>query len=300
MADKKRGGNGKTPARKRRRGLGALGVDALLSSTRPVSPDDAGDGLHIRRLALSDVHPGKHQPRRRMDDTALNELAASIKNQGLIQPIVVKPDGDEKFELVAGERRWRAAQIAGLDRIPAIVRDLDENAAAACALIENIQREDLNPLEQAAAMQRLVANFGLTHEQLAQMLGCSRPAVSNLIRLLDLDHAVREMLADGRLNMGQARSLLGIEKSRQAAVALSVAARNLTARQTENYVQSLRKDRPKQRSVPAEITQLQQQLSERLTTPVTIEYKASGKGKVIIHYANLDVLDGILKKIQEP
>lgn len=297
--------------KKKRKGLGALGVDALLSSTQPVALGETktDDNLRLEQIAVGDIRPGKYQPRRQIAEDALAELANSIQSQGLIQPIVVRPKDASGFELIAGERRWRAAQIAGLTEIPAIVRDTDETAAAACALIENIQREDLNPLEEATAMQQLIARFDLTHDALAQTLGRSRAAVTNILRLLKLAPQVRDLLADHKLEMGHARALLSLDKATQPDVAMLVIQMQMTVRETEDYIAQLlstnskgggkrKGNKRKLAELSAEIKQLQQELSEKIGTAVTIQHQRSGKGKLIIHYGNLDILDGVLKRVK--
>lgn len=305
-------GAGKGAHKGKRRGLGSLGVDVLLTSSRAVGveagAEAAGGDPQLHRIALDDIRPGRHQPRRRMDDDALRELADSIKSQGMIQPVVVRADAERpgRYELVAGERRWRAARLAGLERVPALVRSLDENDAAAIALIENIQREDLNPLEEASAIQQLIVKFGLTHEQAAHAIGRSRPAVSNLLRLLNLNPEVRDWLEQRRFEMGHARTLLQLEKKHQADAARMVIERNMTVRDAEHYVETLlKKDagaaakrRPRKRT-PPEIASLERELSERLGAAVSVHYNTrSGKGKLLIHYASLGELDGILEKIR--
>lgn len=293
-------------AKKKRPGLGALGVDALLSSTQEVPLEPVSSRHRLQNIALKDIVPSKYQPRQHIDQQALQELAESLKSQGLIQPVVVRPSGDSgsKFELIAGERRWRAAGLADLESIPAIVRDLDENAAAVCALIENIQREDLNPLEEAAAMQKLITHFDLTHDQLAETLGRSRPAITNTLRLLKLDERVAEMVSKGLIEMGHARTIVALNQEDQLTVALEVSQKAMTVRQTEDYVANLQgrsgKKAPQHTTATTspELKQLQRELSEKLHTTVTIEHKKSGNGKVRIDYANLDVLEGILSKIR--
>jgi len=305
-------GTSKGASRNKRRGLGSLGVDVLLTSSRAVGiaggAEAAAGDPQLHRIPLEDLRPGRHQPRRRMDDDALRELADSIKSQGMIQPVVVRADADRpgRYELVAGERRWRAAHLAGLARVPALVRSLDENDAAAIALIENIQREDLNPLEEASAIQQLIVKFGLTHEQAAHAIGRSRPAVSNLLRLLNLNPEVRDWLEQRRFEMGHARTLLQLDKKHQADAARMVIERNMTVRDAEHYVETLlKKDagagakrRPRKRT-PPEIASLERELSERLGAPVSVQYNTrSGKGKLLIHYTSLAELDGILEKIR--
>lgn len=278
----------------------------LLTSSRAVAVgDDDGDDGRLQQIALDDVRPGRHQPRQNIDEKTLRELAESIKSQGLIQPVIVRRDaGDAGYELIAGERRWRAARIAGLERIPALVRTLDENDAAAIALIENIQREDLNPLEEASAIQQLIVQFDLTHEQVAGAIGRSRPAVSNLLRLLELSPEVRDWLAHGRFEMGHARTLLQLEKARQADAARVMIEHRMSVREAERYVAALRKKNgggggAKRDRKPPEIASLERELCERLGTEVQVRHApGSGKGKLLIHYGNLDELEGILAKIQ--
>ena len=294
-------------AKGKRRGLGTLGVDVLLTSARAVAvEEETGDG-ELQQIRLDDIHPGRHQPRRRMDEETLRELAESIKSQGLIQPVIVRRDAAaDGYELIAGERRWRAARMAGLSRIPALVRSLDENDAAAIALIENIQREDLNPLEEASAIQQLIVQFDLTHEQAANAIGRSRPAVSNLLRLLELSPEVRDWLARRRFDMGHARTLLQLEKAHQANAARALIERRMSVREAERYVAALLKKNgdagagtaKRARKAP-EIASLERELSERLGTEVQVRHASgSGKGKLLIHYANLDELEGILEKIR--
>ena len=305
MADNKHGG--KRKGKGKRRGLGALGVDVLLTSARPVPVDAGANDTQLHQIPLDHIRPGRHQPRKRMDEDALRELAGSIKSQGLIQPVVVRADADkpEHYELVAGERRWRAARLAGLEHIPALVRSLDENDAAAIALIENIQREDLNPLEEASAIQQLIIKFDLTHEQAAGAIGRSRPAVSNLLRLLHLSPEVRDWLEQRRFEMGHARTLLQLGKERQADAARTIIERKMTVREAEHHVETLlKKDgaaakKHRRKKTPPEITSLERELSEILGASVSVQYNTrSGGGKLLIHYASLGELDGILDKIR--
>ncbi len=292
--------------RGKRRGLGALGVDVLLTSSRAVAVGGDGD-VQLRQIRLDDIRPGHHQPRRRIDEDTLRELAESIKSQGLIQPVIVRGDANDagRYELIAGERRWRAARIAGLARIPALVRSLDENDAAAIALIENIQREDLNPLEEASAIQQLIVQFELTHEQAASAIGRSRPAVSNLLRLLELSPEVRDWLAQRRFEMGHARTLLQLEKERQVDAARAIIEQQMSVREAERYVAaSLKKNgasagAERRKRKPPEIASLERELSERLGAAVDVRHSAaSGKGKLLIYYSDLDELEGILEKIR--
>lgn len=285
---------------RKKTGLGR-GLDALLSGAR--GDPGEGDGAVLRELPVERIGRGPYQPRLNMQPEALQELADSIRVQGLVQPVLVRPVGDG-YELIAGERRWRAAQMAGLHEIPAIVRDVPDQAAAAMALIENIQREQLNPLEESVALQRLVTEFGLTHQQVAESVGRSRAGVSNLLRLQELEDAVKALLDEGGLEMGHARALLALEGAQQIELARLVAARGLSVRETERLVkQRLRQieagetsPRPPQRR-SVEVERLETTVSERLGARVNIQYDARGRGRLVIHYNSLDELDGILEHI---
>jgi ParB family chromosome partitioning protein len=236
-----------------------------------------------------------------MDATALEELAASIRVHGVMQPIVIRPIGGERFEIVAGERRWRASQQAGLDRIPAMVRELPDEAAIAMALIENIQREDLNPIEEAVALQRLQQEFELTQQQVADAVGKSRVTISNLLRLIALPEEIKTLLAHGDLEMGHARALLGLPAEQQTEGARHVVARGLTVRQTEALVRQWlnSKDKPAAvAKVDPDITRLEQRLAERLGSPVQIKHGQKGKGQLVISYSSLDELQGVLAHIR--
>jgi len=281
------------------------GLDALLSGDaggqRPDTAAEQGE------LAIVDVVRGRYQPRREFAEDALQELAASIKAQGLMQPIVVRPRPQGGYELIAGERRWRAAQMAGLVRIPAVIKDVSDEQASAMALIENIQREDLNPLEEAFALQRLKDEFELTQQQVADAVGKSRVAVTNLLRLLNLSPPVRDMLQTGALEMGHARALLSLTSIEQERLALDVATRQLSVRQTEALVRQ-RLERlaggngagraPPRPLRDPDTARLEQELSERIGAPVRIAHTASGRGQVVIDYTTLDELQGILKHLR--
>jgi ParB family chromosome partitioning protein len=299
----------------KKRGLGR-GLDALLGGGLGGGLD-AGVGIGqvhaipptvpehgLRKLPLDKIRPSRYQPRTEIRPEALEELARSISAQGVVQPIVVRSlRGSDGFELIAGERRWRAAQMAGLDQIPAVVRDVPDQTALAIALIENIQREDLNPLEEAAALQRLVEEFDLTHEEAAQAVGRSRAAVSNLLRLLELHPDVKRLMEADQLEMGHARALLGLkEPAQQRAIAQKVVAKGLSVRETEALVRRLQAEpadgQPEKRPDP-DILRLEEDLSQRLGTMVRFQQGAKGKGgKLVIHYNNLDELDGILMRIR--
>jgi len=303
----------------KKKGLGR-GLDALLGSAREdaaqASPSDnaaAGAdaltrptaGESVRELPLDQIQRGRFQPRRDFDEDRLRELADSIAAQGVIQPIVVRPAGPARYEIVAGERRWRASQLAGLERIPVVVREVGEQAALAIALIENIQRDDLNPLEEAGALRRLLDDFGLSHLQVAEAVGKSRSTVTNLLRLLELEDAVKGLLDDGRLEMGHARALLGLRGQPQLDAAQEVVRRGLSVRETERLVRRYQAeegdDKPVTPAAPAadpNIRRLQDDLAERLGARVAIQHAAKGTGRLVINYNSLDELDGILAHIQ--
>lgn len=288
----------------KRRGLGR-GLDALLSSS-PVSelaPGERATGEQLRSLPVDLIRPGRYQPRKDMRDDTLGELADSIRSQGLVQPILVRPVADGKhFEIIAGERRWRAAQMAGLQDVSCVVRPIADSEAIAMALIENIQREDLNPLEEAQALDRLIREFDMTHQKAADAVGRSRAAVSNLIRLLDLGAPVRTLVAERRLDMGHARALLGLTtQHQQNEVGALVASKGLSVRETEALVRRLLAkpddDRMPPRKDP-DIQRLETELSEKLGASVSVRSGAKGKGKLIISYNSNDELEGILDHIQ--
>ena len=251
----------------------------------------------LRKLPVEFMQPGQYQPRKIMTDDALEELASSIKAQGIIQPIVVREIGKDKYEIIAGERRWRASQIAELDVIPCLVKDIPDEAAIAMALIENIQREDLNAMEEAIALQRLMQEFNLTHQQTADAVGKSRTTVTNLLRLLSLTEVCRTMLERGDLEMGHARALLSLTSDEQTSIARTVVAKGLTVRDTEklvrNQASSIRvKSKIKQ---DPHLDQLERQISDKLGAPIKIQHSSKGKGKLVIQYNSLDELDGVLK-----
>ena len=282
----------------KRRGLGR-GLDVLLSGAAPAG----GDGESLRLLPIDLVKPGRFQPRQDMREDTLKELADSIRAQGVVQPIVVRPLGDgEQFEIIAGERRWRAAQMAGLQEIASVVRQIPDHAAIALALIENIQREDLNPLEEARALDRLIREFDMTHQQAAEAVGRSRAAVSNLLRLLELGAKLRKLLECRELDMGHARALLGLPTQRQQTeVGVLVAKKGLSVRETEALVRSLlsggKKEHKAVRKNP-DIARLEKELGEKLGAKVSLSHGAKGKGKLVISYNSLDELEGILGHIK--
>lgn len=277
------------------------GLDALLSGSAVATAP--GEEREVRELPVDLIQRSRFQPRRRLDPDALEELARSIRARGVVQPVVVRPSGDGRlYELVAGERRWRAAQMAELATVPALVRELPDDAALAVALIENIQREDLNAIEEALAVERLIGEFELTHQEAGDAIGRSRAAVSNLLRLLDLREDVRKRLEDGDLEMGHARALLSLEGEAQSRAAEEVVARALNVRQTEALVRRLSAAAPPE-SAPAprsdpDLHRLENELMERLGSPVAIRHGQRGKGRVVIRYASLEELDGILARIR--
>lgn len=285
---------------RKRRSLGK-GLDALLRM--PGGEDEAGNASPSV-LPVGSIRANRFQPRRAFDDAALAELAASIKQHGLLQPILVRPDAAGNYELLAGERRWRAARMAGLKDIPAHVRPSNDNDAACIALVENLQREDLNPLEAARGMSRLRAEFKLTHEDIASAMGCSRSAVSNMLRLLELAPEALALLEQRELDMGHARALLGLDKNRQGLAAEMVARDKLSVRDTEKLVQSLNHEAKgrgakatRKKSADPDILNLERSLSGVLSATVRIQHRESGSGRVVIGYGSLDELDSILEKI---
>lgn len=267
----------------------------LSQSTLQKAAEPAAGDARLRDLPVEQVRPGKYQPRSVFDPDRLEELADSIRRQGVIQPVVVRDLGNGDFELIAGERRWRAAQIAGIDVIPAIVREVADDVAIAMALVENIQREDLNPLEEASALRRLVDEFELTHQEAAEAVGRSRSAVSNLLRLLELSAEVRELVDDRHLEMGHARALLALPDALQPQAAREVVRRQLSVRETEQLVKRLQKPvKPRSRAVDPDILRLQEDLTERLCARVRIQHNAKGRGKLVIAYNSADELEGII------
>ena len=278
------------------KGLGR-GLDALLGDNDEV-PRRGKDATGT--LPVGAIRPGKYQPRTRMNEPALKELAASIKAQGLMQPVLVRPVGREQYELIAGERRWRAAQLAGLTEVPALIREVPDNAALAMALIENIQREDLNPMEEAAGLQRLVDEFRLTHEQAAEAVGRSRSATTNLLRLLKLAKPVQAMLMDGALEMGHARALLPLDGARQIEAANRIAARGLSVRDSETLAARLLRGPAGRRKARTDrdLARLEEEVSQRLGTTVQIRPGRKGSGTVLVSYSGLDHLDQLLKKLR--
>ena len=291
-------------ATKKLKGLGR-GLDALLGGGDFASPEVNTP----TSLPVTQMQAGKYQPRTRMDEGALNELAASIKAQGLMQPILVRPIGQDtlsglvKYEIIAGERRFRASQLAGLTEVPVLVRDVDDLAAAAMALIENIQREDLNPLEEAQGIHRLITDFSFTHEQAATAVGRSRSAVSNLLRLMNLAAPVQTMLMAGDIDMGHARALLAVDAASQITLANQVVAKRLSVRETEKLVtrtveEAANPVEPRVKEKSGDIARLEEELSDALATPVVFKMGNKGRGQLVIDFADLDVLDGLLSRLR--
>ncbi len=277
------------------KGLGR-GLDALLNSGGEAQTQET-----LATARVEQLRPGRFQPRTRMDEQSLNELAQSIRNQGLMQPILVRNAGSQGFEIIAGERRWRAAQIAGLAEVPIVVRDVPDQAALAMALIENIQRENLNPLEEATGIQRLIDEFKLTHQEAADAVGRSRTATTNLLRLLNLEQPVQQLLMDGRIDMGHARALLALAGPQQKELARKVDREGYSVRDTERFVQAILNPKPK--SPPARVrtdrdtARLQEEIAERLGTSVEIKAGKKGSGKLILSYMSHAHLDELLGKL---
>jgi ParB family chromosome partitioning protein len=276
------------------KGLGR-GLDALLGA------DSAPPREAMLTIPVGRIRPGKYQPRTRMDQQALGELAASIRAQGLMQPLLVRAVDRDSYELIAGERRWRAAQMAGLAEVPALVREVPDEAALALSLIENIQREDLNAMEEAAGVQRLVDEFGMTHERAADAIGRSRSATTNLLRLLKLAKPVQEMVMDGALEMGHARALLSLDPARQIETAHRIAAKGLSVREAEALAGSAARATPgrrRARKADRDLARLEEELSGSLGTTVEIRPSKKGRGKLLLHYSSLDHLDQLLKRLR--
>ncbi|QNM96614.1 ParB/RepB/Spo0J family partition protein [Chitinimonas koreensis] len=278
------------------KGLGR-GLDALLGTAAPVEEK-------LQTLPIHHLQPGKYQPRTHMDEHALADLAESIRTQGVIQPVLVREVGVDRYEIIAGERRWRASQKAGLAEIPAVVRKVPDEVVLVMALIENIQRENLNPLEEAVGLQRLIEEFGMTHEACAHAVGKSRSAVTNLLRLLNLAEPVREMLLHGALDMGHARAILTLPVIQQIETAKLIAAKGLSVRETEKLAAALQAGQPAPAEKPArrvdpDLARLQEDLSDKLGTKVQIASGRKGRGKVTIEYGSLDQLDGLLALLRQ-
>jgi ParB family chromosome partitioning protein len=288
------------PMAKRRGGLGARDLDVLLGGPEADTPAPEGE---LQQLRIDRIRPGKYQPRLTMDPERLQELAASIKAQGLIQPIIVRGIGSDGYELIAGERRWRAAKMAGLAEIPALVRTVGDQAVVAMALIENIQREELTPLEEAHALQRLIGEFSYTHQQTADAIGRSRASVSNLLRLLDLPEPIRQLLEQHRLEMGHARALLTLEPGLAVGLARKAAEHGWSVRELEEAArraQTAPKGKAKKIAAKRDpnIETLERELAEKLAAKVSIQHGRGGRGRLVIAYHSVDELDGILERIR--
>jgi ParB family chromosome partitioning protein len=293
---------------KKMKGLGR-GLDALLGGSSDITENAPTVAGAPSTLSVAALQAGKYQPRTRMDEGALAELAASIKAQGLLQPILVRPidgAGNAKYEIIAGERRFRAAQLAGMTEVPVVVKEVNDQAAAAMALIENMQREDLNPLEEAQGIQRLISEFSFTHEQAAQAVGRSRSAVSNLLRLMNLAKPVQTMLMAGDIDMGHARALLSVDAATQITLATQIVAKRLSVRDAEKLVarqvqeqENARSSGPSQaREKSGDIARLETELSDSLAMPVSIKMGGKNKGQLIIEFADLDALDGVIVRLK--
>ncbi|RMH22504.1 MAG: ParB/RepB/Spo0J family partition protein [Gammaproteobacteria bacterium] len=291
---------------KKKRGLGR-GLSALLAetghSTEPVAETlpAKDDRPGLQYLPVEWLHRGEFQPRREMDEMALSELADSIRSQGIIQPIVARKESERSYEIIAGERRWRAAQRAGLSEVPVVLQECDAESTALMALIENVQREDLAPMEVCNALHRLANEFSMTHQQLAETLGRSRSAITNLMRLIELEDPVKQLLTDGRLEMGHARALLGLKGHEQVALAKKIVTKGLSVREAERLVKKAGIEKRRPVGVPGEmdpdVKQLEQTLSEKLGAQVNVRHQRGGRGQLVIRYNSLDELDGILERL---
>lgn len=281
------------------RGLSELGLNELLTDINYSSASFFQDS-ELKKLSIEKLQPGRYQPRRHINKEALKELASSIRSQGIIQPIVVRFLGTH-YEIIAGERRWRAAQLAGLKEIPVVIRSISDEAAMAISLIENIQRQNLNVIEEGVALQRLLNEFAMTHEEVAETVGKSRASVTNLLRLLKLNADVRQLVEEGHLNMGHARALLAVEEVRQSNIAKDIVNKGLSVRETEKLIRQLQENGKSQilrTFSDPDVARLQKDLSDKLGATVAIRHNPKGKGKLIIHYNSTDELEGILERIR--
>lgn len=283
------------------KGLGDMGLSELLGGGQPEEESVSLQG-QVMELAVEQLQPGRYQPRQHFSEEALKELSESIKQQGVIQPLVVRKTAGNKYEIIAGERRWRAAKLAGLTQVPIVEKQLTDQAAMAIALIENIQRQDLNPIEESVALQRLISEFDMTHQQVAEAVGKSRATVTNLLRLLQLTPNVRRLLEDGSLEMGHARTLISLNDDQQLKVANYIVSKKLSVRETERFVKQLQQphhDKPATKlEKNPDVLRLERELSNKLNADVHFEHQANGGGKMVVKYHSLDELDGILAKIQ--
>ncbi len=296
----------------KKRGLGKNSLDVLLSNNymsvanaeTEKTLNESQDNEDMRYLPVEMINKGRYQPRRHIDPTSIEELATSIRAHGVIQPIVVRELNKNHYELIAGERRWRASQLAGLDTIPAIVRKLPDEAAMAIGLIENIQRENLNPIEEAKALARLIDEFGMTQQQLADAIGKSRSAITNLLRLLKLEHDVSRLLENGDIEVGHAKALLALEHAQQKQIAKKIIERELSVREAEKLIRHLTTSKhasaatTSNKPVDPDVVKLENDISDRLGAKVRVNHQSNGKGKLVIHYNNLDELDGILDHLR--
>lgn len=286
----------------KKRGLGRA-FDALLSTSKPIveekSVNTSVEG-ELRQLNVLAIQPGKYQPRHIIANDSLQELADSIREQGIIQPIVVRPINNDRYEIIAGERRWRAAQLANLSEIPVIIRHVPDESAIAMALIENIQRENLNPIEEAMALQKLMVEFAMTHQEVANAVGKSRSGISNLLRLLELDPEVKTFVEEGKLSLGHAKVLLGVTGVTQLKMARIVAEKDLSVRETEQLIQKVQFIQKPQaiKSIDPDVQKLERQLSDQLGAGVSIAYNKKGRGKLIIKFFSLDQFEGILSHLK--
>ncbi|MDO9139874.1 MAG: ParB/RepB/Spo0J family partition protein [Methylobacter sp.] len=287
----------------KKRGLNR-GLDALLGNVPGIAhhgeTTEAAEGHPLQSLPIEYMQRGKYQPRKDMNPERLQELADSIKAQGIIQPVVVRKIAQDSYEIVAGERRWRAAQLAGLQQVPVVIKDIDDRTAMAIALIENIQREDLNPLEEADALRRLLDEFDMTHQQVADAVGKSRTTVTNLLRLIDLHPEVKKLLINKQLEMGHARALLSLDGVKQVAIANKIVKEGLTVRAAERLVKDSQAEpkTPKIREIDNDTLRLQDDLTTKLGAKVVIDHKENGSGKLVIAYSSLEELDGIIEQIR--
>ena len=289
----------KKPGLGKRNSLGML-LSNISTEAMINKPGEETTKGKLTQLPIEKIRRGKYQPRKHIDSEALQELAESIKAQGIIQPVIVREIAAGEYEIIAGERRWRAAQLAGLDSVPVVIKNVADDAAIAMALIENIQREDLNPIEEAVALQRLIDEFVMTHQEVAEAVGKSRTTITNLLRLLSLNEDVKQLLAEGKLDAGHAKVLLALTGSQQSQVAKLVALKGLSVRETENLLKKSQSHHQttKKTNTDPNIKRFETDLSERLGAKINIEHQASGKGKLLIYYNTLDELQGILDHIK--
>ena len=291
-----------SPAKRKGASRLGRGLDALLTPTikNNIADNSSGNNINneLKKLPIEQLVPGKYQPRKNISDNALEELSLSIKAQGIIQPIIVRPISENSYEIIAGERRWRAAQLAQLDIIPCLIKDIPDESAIAIALIENIQREDLNAMEEAIALDRLLTEFSLTHQEVAQAVGKSRTTVTNLLRLNNLNDEVKVLLENGDIEMGHARALLALSGDIQTSTAQTITIKELTVRETESLIKKVQNPKLEKELIEKDNStqSLEQNLSEKFGAKVIISHNKKGKGKLVISYTNLDELDGILAK----